>query len=98
MHEVEGPAVIVEQLMCIAKPSTGLHRDVDRVLQRKRFPLGAEGFHDLLEIRPIDELHHDEVAVVRLADIEHADDVRVVEPSTEPRLVEEHPDEVRVGR
>ena len=84
--------------MGVAEPTTGLHGDVQRVLEREGLALQPQRFDDLLEVRAVDELHHDEVAIVGLPDVEDADDVGVAEPCAEPSLVEEHPDEVRVRR
>jgi hypothetical protein len=96
MDQFDRVPIIVDELVRVAQPATRLHRDINHVLQRKGLPFDPQRFHDLLEVRPIDELHHDEEAVVRLPDVEDADDVRVCQPCPEPRLVEKHPNEIRV--
>jgi hypothetical protein len=41
------------------------------------------------QVRPIDVLHGDEVAAVRLAEVEHLNDLRVVQLRAQARLVED---------
>ena len=44
------------------------------------------------------QLHHEEVLVAVVADLDDADDVGMIEQRGDARLVEEHADELRVGR
>ncbi len=94
----EAISVVVGDLVRVAEAAAGLDADVDRFLHREATALLAEPLDDRLEVRPVDELHDDEVGVVRRADVEDGDDVRVVEAGAEAGLVEEHRDEVRVLR
>ena len=58
--------------------------------------LAAQRLDDRLEVRPVDELHDDEVGGVGHSDVEDADDVRVLQVHRHARLVEEHRDELLV--
>jgi hypothetical protein len=51
-----------------------------------------------LEIDALDVVHHDDVVVADLAEVLDPDDVRVVDPRGEPRLVEEVVDRALVPR
>ena len=53
---------------------------------------------DHAESDALDVLHGHERNAVLLADLEHLDDVRVVQVGHHPRLVQEHLDEVRIAR
>jgi len=53
---------------------------------------------DGLEIHAVHELHHDEVRVLDVTDVEHLNDVGVVETRAQSRLIQEHPDELLVLR
>ena len=52
--------------------------------------------HDLAERLAVEVLHGDPVGVVVLAEIEDLGDVRVVDAGRDPRLIEEHVDELIV--
>ena len=74
-----------------------LDHDVDRVGDLEPLVLLLLSLDECLEVAPVDELHDEEVRVVRrLRDVEDLDDVRVLEEQREPRLVEEHRDELLV--
>ncbi len=98
MHEVERLALVIGELMRVAEPATGLHAQVHRLLEDQGAAHPTADLDDLLEVAAIDELHDQEERVVGGADIEDADDVGVVQPRAEARLVEKHPDEVLVLR
>ena len=53
---------------------------------------------EIVEVEPLDVLHRDEEPVALAAEVEHLDDVRVVEARRELRLVDEHLRELRVRR
>ena len=61
-------------------------------------PLLLERLGDRLEVRPVDELHDDEVRVVADADVEDLHAVRMREVRAEARLVQEHRDELLLLR
>src|SRR6185503_8417129 len=72
---------------------------VDRVRDLDPPPLLLLPLEERLEVAPIDVLHDEEVrVVVRPRDVEDLDDVRVLEEQRQPRLVEEHRDELLVLR
>ena len=79
--------------------AAGGHRDDLADLRDRQVlaPLGRQ-LVDRAQRRPVDELHRDEVVPVGLAEVEDGDDVRMVEPRRQPRLVEEHLDELLVAR
>jgi hypothetical protein len=80
----------------VGKPLADLHDHVDGLAYGQAAADATAPFHDGLEIDAIHELHHDEVGVVGMADIEDLDDVGVLEEQRKPRLVQEHGDELRV--
>ena len=60
----------------------------------KRHAQLARPLGDAAEVAAAHELHRDVVAAVDLVELEHLDDVGVAEARGEPRLLDEHPDEV----
>ena len=72
--------------------ASGRSRRIDPV-DRERL-VGAD---DLAQRAPLDEVHHDVVVVVLLADVVDQDDVRVAQPGRDRRLALEPRDEALVG-
>ncbi len=89
-------ALLAEGLVGVAEPATGLDADVDRLLHREALARLAQALDHRLEVHPVDELHDDEVGVVRRADVEDGDDVGVAQAGPQAGLVQEHRDEVLV--
>ncbi len=75
-----------------ARCAQDLAGEVDRVLG------GHPTLDELLQLRPVDVLHRDEVGVAELAAIEDADDVRVLEAGRGLGLAAEALDELLVLR
>ena len=98
VDDVERDPVRVRQLVGVREALADLERDVDRGLDRKVAARLLDVLDDRLEVRPVDELHDDEVRVVADADVEDLDAVRVRELRREARLVEEHRDELLLRR
>ena len=96
MDEVEGVALLVEQLVGFLQTVEDVEDDADRDPERKLLAFGLEVLADLLERRTIDVVHDDEQRVRRLLDVDRGHHVGVPDPRREPGFVEEHPDEVRV--
>src|SRR5204863_7032301 len=67
-------------------------RQLDRLADRQR----AARLDDLLERAPVDVLEDDELTAVRLAAVDHGDDVGVGELGDRPRLPAEALDRVAV--
>jgi hypothetical protein len=82
----------------VGQPLADLHDDVDGLPDGEHPADPAPPLQQLLQIHPVDELHHDEVRLVGVADVEHLDDVGVLEVQRQPRLVQEHGDELLVLR
>jgi hypothetical protein len=98
VHDPERAAVLVVQLVGVRQTATCLGTHVDRLGQWKPQAAPVQAVLNFLEVRPFDELHDEEVGVLTRADVEDRDDVRVVEAGGQPRLIEEHVDEVLVLR
>ncbi len=58
----------------------------------------SEELEHALEVRTVHELHHDEMCATTLPDIEDLHALRVAQVGAEPCLVEEHIDELAIGR
>jgi hypothetical protein len=98
VDHVELLAVGAGPLVGVVQPAAGLRRQPDHDLGRD-----DAGRHALVGLaRQLGErhagqvLHHHVVAAVVLPELERLHDVRVIELRPEPRLVEEHADEVGV--
>ncbi len=103
MHDVSERAVVITELVRGVQPFARLLCDVrqhrratraiheDRVRARERARHASEGL-----TRQV--LHRQEVGAVRFAEVEHAADVRVVDPRGDARFVEEHVDELLLLR
>src|SRR5262249_36004058 len=73
-----------------------LEHDVERVRDRKPPAVGAKVLDDALQIRAVDVLHDDEVGRLGDADVEDVHDVGMLEMQRQPRLVQEHRNELLV--
>jgi hypothetical protein len=75
--------------------------DLDRDLAEQRFGHGAEIAQQPPERAPLHELHHQEVGGLAvgsdLADVEGANDVLVIDPLADLRLLDEAPQESGLG-
>ena len=88
MDDVEADTVLVLQLVRVVH--AGEHRADDvEDLATGKLPLGTRR-EDLIERLPVQEIHREEGLAVDLARLVSADDVRVIEPEREARLVLEH--------
>jgi hypothetical protein len=81
-------------LPLVRKTLANLESDERDARDRKVLTALPEGLRDRLEVRAVDELHHDEVGVVADADIEHLDAVGMREVRRQARLVQEHRNEL----
>jgi hypothetical protein len=66
--------------------------------QRDALVATGRGLQDAAHVLAVDVLHREEVAAVPLPDVVDLGDVRVLQRRRQPRLVEEHADEVAVLR
>ena len=93
-----GLAVVVARGVRVVERAQDRKRDVQADVERDRPRRVGRGANEARAGRAVDVLHrHVELAVL-LAEVEHLDDVRVAEARADPRLVDEHGDEVRVAR
>jgi len=79
VHDAQWDAVFVVQLVRIAKATAGFHRDQDRGAEAYALTPLTEAIDDLLEVRAVDEFHHQEIGVLALTNIEYGDDIGVIE-------------------
>ena len=83
----------------VVQPLAHLDRDV-----AARTAVGSDGMpsaralEHLRERLAVDELHREEVLAVDLSEVEDLGDVAVGEAHHDPRLVDEHPDELLLPR
>ena len=97
MNDPERPSrVRVDHLVGVRQPLADLVRDVERHGHGQPFALVAPPFEQRLQVDPVHVLHHDEVGVVGVPDVEHLDDVGVLQAQRQARLVEKHRHELLV--
>jgi hypothetical protein len=97
VHDVQGRAVEVPQLVRVVQPGQHLAEDVQVDVQRQP----ARGTHTVekhAERLAIQVLHREKVPVAFLIHLERLHDVRVLEPRSESRLVHEHRHEALFAR
>ena len=89
----------VLELVGVLQRLAALDHHVDDRGGVEALALAALALDQPLQVAPVHELHHEEVRVVgRLRDVEDLDDVGVLQEQRQPRLVEEHADELLVLR
>ena len=93
-HQPAGLGVV--HLVRVGEAFAHLEDDVEAVRDRDAAVDPAAPFEQRLQIDAVDVLHDDEVRVLAVADVEHLHDVRVLEGERQPRLVQEHRDELLV--
>lgn len=87
MNDGQGAAVAADLPMSVVQASGCGTDDGSGMLERQR---SAQSFEQGPDVHPVEVLHDEEHPVGSLADIEHLDDVRMVELGRQSRLVEEH--------
>src|SRR5262245_18137370 len=86
----------IQDVVRVPEPLGDLHDDVDDLADGQALADAAPPFEDRREVDALDVLHHDEIRLVGVADVEHLDDVGVLQVQRQPRLVEEHGHELLV--
>ncbi len=71
-------------------------RDATRDLDAHLALLRLEKLQHVLQVSAVHVLHHDEVRAGALPDVEHLNALRMAEIAHEPRLIEEHVDELSI--
>ena len=94
MDDGEGRAVDVALAVGVIEPCAQLLDDVGRDVDGHVDALLAEAAHDPKEIRAVDILHRNEVALIVLTEIKDLGDVDVVEAHRDLRFVDQHLDEL----
>ena len=98
VDDAEWTACVVGTPVGVVEPPQRFANDVDSELEGQRH-LGARAApQERVEVEPLDILHRDEEAFSVTSEVEHLDDVRMVQASGELRLVHEHLAEARVAR
>ena len=91
VHDVERLARLVRALVRVVQPVRDLAHDVGGDVGREALVRLARATHELAEVRPLDVLHAEELALVAVVlKIVDLDDVRMVQARRELRLVGEH--------
>ena len=98
MDEVERLALRAGELVSCVQSRQRVEEDPQREVERQRPPHAPERAQQGLERRPLDVLHDQEEALFVLLDVEGGDDVGVPDARREAGLVEEHVDEIGLGR
>ena len=96
VDEVEQLPVLPAQLVGGVQALGRVGADAGAQLRRDAHPPLLGPAHHLAQRLAVEVLHGDPVGVVVLAEIEDLGDVRVVDAGRDPRLVEEHVDELIV--
>jgi hypothetical protein len=95
VHEVEPPAFVVAQVVRRREPGERVGHDAQHDRNRHAVAALVRARQERAQVIALDVLHHQEVAGVgRVADVDGGDDVRVADAGCQPRLVEEHADEL----
>jgi hypothetical protein len=106
-EDVVGAEVAVNDAQGLPAPRLGVRigqraahdgDDVQREGGREDHARSVRALEDLLQVPPVDQLHHQEVAFARDAQVEHLHDVAVLEAHRDVPLVQQHVAELRVGR
>ena len=87
MDDGERVAVRVAFVVRVVEPLAHLGGDVRGELDGHSLLVRLPVLEELLEVRAVDELHHDEVRVGGATEVEDGDDVRVVQEERELRFV-----------
>jgi len=98
VDEMERAAGVVHQLVGCMQPFERVDHDAQRNLGRKWTSLPGQASDQGVQREPVHELHDEKQPLRTALDRERGDDVRVTNARGEPRLVEEHRDEVLLAR
>ena len=96
MDDLEGRAVVVLQLVGVVQPREHLASDERGELRGQPLVALTQRGEESVQTDPLQVAHDHVVAVARDPDLEGLGDVRVVEPTREAGLVEEHLDHLFV--
>ena len=96
VHDAQRAPVAVGERVRVAEAARRLRDDVGRQRGAGRALLARGLAQHRRERLALHQLHGQEVLLAVVADLDDADDVRVIEQRRQPRLVEEHPDELPV--
>ena len=96
VNDAQRLARVVAQRVRVRQRVRGLTRDVQRDVERHGIVAQRHCAQQLVDVGAVDELHGDEERAFVLTKVEHLHDVRVGQPRGEPRLVDEHVDEVGI--
>ena len=98
MHDLEGVAGLVRRFVRSMQPMEhAAHHGCDDLYSHCR-ALGAGGAHEAGKGLARHVLHHEEQLALRGDDVDRRHDVRMTNAGCEPRLVDEHCDELLVLR
>ena len=98
VHDAQRAPVAVGERVRVAEPARRLGDDVRRQRGAGRALLARRLAQHRRERLALHQLHRQEVLLAVVADLDDAHDVRVIEQRRQPRLVEEHADELPVRR
>jgi hypothetical protein len=98
MNDLQRPPVVVGPLVRRVQAGEGVEDDAHGDPRRDRLLLLRGAVEQVSGRVALDVLHHEVVAGSRGANFQDRDDVRVVDPRGQTRLVEEHLDELAVPR
>ncbi len=95
VNDAERVAVDVDELVRVVQARQRLDEDA-KVRPEREGVLFRDALAKALERLPLEVLHREEEATPLAADLDRLHDVRVAEPRREPRLLEEHGEELLV--
>ena len=98
MHDAERLPELVGLAVRVVEPLGQLLHDVRRQPERQALAGLGGLLQQAQQVDALDVLHREEVRVADRAEVEHLDDVRVVEAERDLRLVDEHRDELAAPR
>ena len=98
VDHLEGPPLVVHLGVGVREPFTCRGHNPQSERAGNPLPRAPGLAHHPSEVLAVDVLHGDVVVPVDLPEVENLPDVRVAELRRDFRLVEEHPDEVRILR
>ncbi len=98
MHEIEALAEIVPGFVGCVQPLEHSAHNPECDARRNSLAAVSRCARKVRQGDPPDVLHDDEYFVVHVDDVERRNDVGMGDARREPRLIEEHLDEIRVAR